>query len=141
MLEASLREQRAPVSVEQATGARDALPETSQAVIGALVADHGHRARQHLAYQALGEWTPEQREAIRTLAAASPEVRAQVFADSAESTVAFGDGADPTTGVRAGRPASHRASRFGKTLPTPTTVRGTRVRRGDQPRPGDGEAR
>jgi hypothetical protein len=53
------------------------------------------RARQHLAYQALGEWTPDQREAIRTLAAASPEVRAQAFAEGPGLTSGFGESADP----------------------------------------------
>ena len=72
MLEASLREQRQPVSAEQARQALDALPASTQGAVQSLVADHGPRARQHLAYQALGEWTPDQREAIRTLAAASP---------------------------------------------------------------------
>ena len=81
MLEASLREQRQPVSAEQARQALDALPASTQGAVESLVADHGPRARQHLAYQALGEWTPEEREAIRTLAAASPEVRAQAFSD------------------------------------------------------------
>ena len=76
MLEASLREQRQPVSAVQARQALDALPASTRGAVQSLVADHGPRARQHLAYQALGEWTPGQREAIRTLAAGSPEVRA-----------------------------------------------------------------
>ena len=58
MLEASLREQRQPVSAEQARQALDALPASTQGAVQSLVADHGPRARQHLAYQALGEWTP-----------------------------------------------------------------------------------
>ena len=95
MLEASLREQRQPVSAEQARHAADALPVLTRGAVQSLVADHGPRARQHLAYQALGEWTPDQREAIRTLAAASPEVRAQAFAESAGSTSGFGESADP----------------------------------------------
>jgi hypothetical protein len=95
MLEASLREQRQPVSAEQARHAVDALPVSTQGAVQSLVADHGPRARQHLAYQALGEWTPDQREAIRTLAAASPEVRAQAFADGPASTAGFGESADP----------------------------------------------
>jgi hypothetical protein len=95
MLEASLREQRQPVSGEQARHAVDALPVSTQGAVQSLVADHGPRARQHLAYQALGEWTPDQREAIRTLAAASPEVRAQAFADSPASTAGFGENSDP----------------------------------------------
>ena len=97
MLEASLREQRQPVSTEQAKQALDALPARTQGAVESLVADHGPRARQHLAYQALGEWTPEQREAIRTLAAASPEVRAQAFSDGSESTAGFGETAEPAT--------------------------------------------
>ena len=95
MLEASLREQRQPVSAEQARQALDALPASTQGAVQSLVADHGPRARQHLAYQALGEWTPDQREAIRTLAAASPEVRAQAFSDGSGSMSGFGESADP----------------------------------------------
>ena len=95
MLEASLREQRRPVSAEQARGALAGLPGSTQAAVQSLVADHGPRARQHLAYQALGEWTRDEREAIRTLAAASPEVRAQAFSDAGESTSGFGESADP----------------------------------------------
>ena len=82
LLEASLRERHQPVSAEQAREARDALPARAQGAVGALIADHGPRAQQHLAYQALGEWTPREREALRTLAAASPEIRAQAFGDS-----------------------------------------------------------
>ncbi|MGN6167993.1 MAG: hypothetical protein ACTHQQ_07445, partial [Solirubrobacteraceae bacterium] len=92
MLAARLREQHEPVSTEQAEQARDALPRATQDAIGALVEDHGPRARQHLAYQALGEWAPHEREALRTLAAASPEVREQVFGGS---TVGFGESAEP----------------------------------------------
>ncbi len=95
MLEASLREQREPVSAEQARQAVDALPASTQGAVQSLVADHGPRARQHLAYQAMGEWTPDQREAIRTLAAASPEVRAQAFSDGSGSMSGFGERADP----------------------------------------------
>jgi uncharacterized protein (DUF2249 family) len=95
MLEASIREQRQPVSAEQARRALDALPASTQGAMQSLVADHGPRARQHLAYQALGEWTPDEREAIRTLAAASPEVRAQSFSDAGGSTSGFGESAEP----------------------------------------------
>jgi hypothetical protein len=95
MLEASVREQRQPVSAEQARQAVDALPASTRGAVQSLVADHGPRARQHLAYQALGEWTPQQREAIRTLAAASPEVRAQAFSDASGSMSGFGESADP----------------------------------------------
>jgi hypothetical protein len=96
MLEASLREQGAPVSVARAEQARDALPATTRAAVGALVGEHGPRARQHLAYQALGAWTPQQREAIRTLAAASHDVRSQAFTDAGESMAGFGAGSEPT---------------------------------------------
>lgn len=96
MLEASLREQHQPVSAEQASAAREALPSATQAAVGQLVSDQGPRARQHLAYQALGEWTPSQREAIRTLAAATPEVRAQAFGQG--SLAGFGERSEPATG-------------------------------------------
>ena len=95
MLEASLREQHQPVSAEQAKSARDALAPATQAAVGSLIADHGPRATQHLAYQALGEWTPSEREAIRTLAAANPEVRAQAFAETGASTAGFGETVEP----------------------------------------------
>ena len=109
MLEASLREQRQPVSAEQARQALDALPASTQGAVQSLVADHGPRARQHLAYQALGEWTPDQREAIRTLAAASPEVRAQAFAEGPGSTSGFGESADPKPAPCASRRPFPRA--------------------------------
>ncbi|MGA2014792.1 MAG: hypothetical protein ABSH51_30290, partial [Solirubrobacteraceae bacterium] len=75
------RQQTSPVSAEQATAAMASLPQTTQRAVGRLVAEHGAGAREHLAYQALGEWSPQQREALRTLAAATPEVRAQAAAD------------------------------------------------------------
>ena len=100
MLEASLREQRQPVSAAQAGQALQALPSRTQDAVRSLVADHGPRAQQHLAYQALGEWTGEQREAIRTLAAASPEVRGQAFGDGSESTAGFGATAEPAPANR-----------------------------------------
>jgi hypothetical protein len=108
MLEASLREQRHPVSAEQAKQALDTLPASTQGAVQSLVADHGPGARQHLAYQALGEWTPHQREAVRRLAAASPEVRAQAFSDGSGSMSGFGERADPKptpAGSGAGTPA------------------------------------
>jgi hypothetical protein len=95
MLEASLREQRQPVSGKQVREALDALPASTQGAVRSLVAGHGPRARQHLAYQALGEWSAEEREAIRTLAAATPEARAQAFSDASGSTSGFGESGDP----------------------------------------------
>ena len=70
------------MSAEQATAALQALPADTQRGIGQLVSEHGAGAREHLAYQAMGEWSPEEREALRTLAAASPEVRAQALGDT-----------------------------------------------------------
>ena len=63
--------------------AREPAAKRRQRAIGQLVADHGAGAREHLAYQALGEWSADEREALRTLAAASPEVRAQALDDIA----------------------------------------------------------
>ncbi|MGO9751962.1 MAG: hypothetical protein ACLP22_10715 [Solirubrobacteraceae bacterium] len=138
MLEASLREQRHPVSAEQARQALDALPVRTQGAVRSLVADHGPRAQQHLAYQALGEWTGEQREAIRTLAAASPEVRAQAFSVGGESTAGFGETAEPAT-----RTAGASGGGSPATAATADTTgnggNGTGARTPqDQPRPDDG---
>jgi len=140
MLEASLREQHQPVSAEQAKSARDSLAPATQAAVGSLVADHGPKARQHLAYQALGEWTPREREAIRTLAAASPELRAQAFAEGGASTAGFGESAEPAAGrafAAGGAPPP--------TVPPPAAGAGeasnggTRLRSPqDQPRLSDG---
>ena len=138
MLEASLREQRHPVSAGQARQALDALPAPTQGAVESLVADHGPRARQHLAYQALGEWTPEHREAIRTLAAASPEVRAQAFSDGGESTAGFGESAEPAAGRVAGSGTESAAAAPARSA-TGNGGNGTRARAPqDQPRPDDG---
>jgi hypothetical protein len=139
MLEASLREQRQPVSTEQARQALDALPASTQGAVENLVADHGPRARQHLAYQALGEWTGEQREAIRTLAAASPEVRAQAFSESGNSTAGFGESAEPAAGRVAGSGVDSSAAGVSARSATGDGGNGTRARSPqDQPRPDDG---
>ena len=83
------------MSGEQAKAALASLSGGTQRGIGQLVSDHGAGAREHLAYQAMGEWSPEEREALRTLAAASPDVRAQAVSDG------FGEvanGVDMTAG-------------------------------------------
>jgi hypothetical protein len=84
--EAQFRERTGPVSAEQARAALASLPEDTQRGIGQLVADHGAGAREHLAYQAMGEWSPEEREALRTLAAASSDVRAQAVDEALGGT-------------------------------------------------------
>jgi hypothetical protein len=119
MLEASLREQHQPVTGEQASQARDALSPATQAAVGQLVADHGPRARQHLAYQALGEWTPQERQAIRTLAAATPEVRAQAFGETGASAAGFGESSEPKAGKSPPAPSRSPAA-----TPRPTTMAG-----------------
>jgi hypothetical protein len=70
-----------PVSSAEAAQALADLPSNTRRGIGGLVHQHGAGAREHLAYQALGEWSGEQREALRTLAAAAPDVRAQAVAE------------------------------------------------------------
>ena len=141
MLEASLREQHQPVSAEQAKSARDTLAPATQAAVGSLIADQGPRARQHLAYQALGEWTPQEREAIRTLAAASPEVRAQAFADGSGSMAGFGESTEPAAGKTTAPAGASSASTV--TPPAAGASQasngGTRLRAPqDQPRSADG---
>jgi hypothetical protein len=96
--EADFRERTSPVSAEQAKAALASLPGGTQRGIGQLVSDHGAGAREHLAYQAMGEWSPEEREALRTLAAASPDVRAQAVSDG------FGEVANGVDASAAGPP-------------------------------------
>ena len=62
------------------------LPPATQAGVANLVADHGAGAREHLAYQATGEWTAGEREALRTLAAATPNVRAEAISGVLDSS-------------------------------------------------------
>jgi hypothetical protein len=98
--EAQFRERTNSVSAEQARAALQSLPESTQRGIAQLVSDHGAGAREHLAYQAMGEWSPGERDALRTLAGASDDVRSQAIND------ALGD-AGPTSllGPSAGGPA------------------------------------
>ena len=79
MFHSKYRERTDPVSVSEGRAALASLPENTQRGVAQFVSDHGAGAREHLAYQALGEWTPEQRDALRTLAAATPEVRSQAL--------------------------------------------------------------
>jgi hypothetical protein len=79
--EAEHRAATSPVTVEDAKAALESLPADTQRSVEQLASSHGAGAREHLAYQATGEWTREQREALRQLAAASPEVRAQAVKD------------------------------------------------------------
>jgi hypothetical protein len=82
--EARFRERTSPVSAEQAKAALQTLPADTQRGVGQLVSEHGAGAREHLAYQALGDWSPGERKALRTLAAASPEIRARALGDTGD---------------------------------------------------------
>jgi hypothetical protein len=81
MFEAEHRERNNPVSLDQARTAVQALPADAQPRIAATVgASSGDGARRELAYRATaGEWTADEREALRTLAAAAPDVRGQAL--------------------------------------------------------------
>jgi len=79
--EAQFRERTNPVSAEQARAALQNLPDATQRGVAQLVSDHGAGAREHLAYQAMGEWSPQERDALRTLAAAGDDVRSQAVND------------------------------------------------------------
>lgn len=96
--EAGFRERSSPVSGEQAERALRHLPDATQRGIRQLVADHGAGAREHIAYQAMGEWTQGEREALRTLAAASPDVRAQAI----DGVVGDGNGTSANTALAGG---------------------------------------
>jgi len=79
LFEARYRERTSPVTGQQAAAALATLPAETQRAVAQLAADHGAGAREHLAYQALGEWSAPEREALRTLAAADPDVRQQAI--------------------------------------------------------------
>jgi hypothetical protein len=81
LLAAESRETNNPVSRGEAVQALGSLPDNTRRGVAGLVREHGAGAREHLAYQALGDWTPQQHEALRTLAAASPDVRARAVTD------------------------------------------------------------
>jgi hypothetical protein len=106
------------VSGEQARAALESLPGETQRGIGQLVSEHGAGAREHLAYQALGDWSPQEREALRTLAAASPEIRAQALGDITDIGDQ-NDGWTPVGGTDRGAAAEQQRSSapFGATQP------------------------
>jgi hypothetical protein len=112
--EAQHRAQTDPVSAEQATAALQSLPQSTQRGVGQLVSDHGEGALEHLAYQAMGEWSPQQREALRTLAAATPEVRQQAISD----TLAGSDASAPAAGAV---PLAAGDERSGEAFSDPTS--------------------
>jgi hypothetical protein len=98
-----------PVTVDQAKGALQSLSAASQVGAKNLALEHGQGAQEHYAYQATGEWWPEERDAWRTLAAASPEVRAEALKDAPhDAPVGGGVDTSPTigsgTGGAAGEP-------------------------------------
>ncbi len=116
--EAQYRARTSPPSAQQASAALQSLPAGTQRAVGQLVADHGGGAREHLAYQALGEWSPAQREALRTLAAASPAVRAQAIGEAAGASDQH-DGVTSPGGVQS-QPALDEGTRGA--LPDPVST-------------------
>jgi hypothetical protein len=98
--EAQFRQRTNPVSAAQARAALQSLPESTQRGIAQLVADHGAGAREHLAYQALGEWSPGERDALRTLAGATNKVRSKAV-DDALVDLGSTSSPDPSAGVPA----------------------------------------
>jgi hypothetical protein len=81
LFEAEHRERNNPVSPDQARAAAQALPANARhGIAAAASASSGDGARRELAYRTTaGEWSPGEREALRTLAAATPEVRSQAL--------------------------------------------------------------
>ena len=82
--EAEYRARTSPVSAEHAKAALASLPGDTQRGVAELVSEHGAGAREHLAYQAMGEWSPAEREALRTLAAAEPQIRKRAVDEMGE---------------------------------------------------------
>ena len=90
------------VAPSRPTAALESLPENTQRGVGQLVSEHGAGAREHLAYQALGEWSPEEREALRTSAAANPDVRAQAIDEVVGGEPSAGEASGVDTPAAAG---------------------------------------
>src|SRR5213078_4192025 len=63
LLNAEAREANRPVTRAQAAEALRALPSDTRHGVAGLAREHGAGAREHLAYQALGDWSDEQRDA------------------------------------------------------------------------------
>jgi hypothetical protein len=83
MEQAQAREDANPVTTGEARAALAALPRDTQEAIGQLASKHGEDARPYLADQATKDgWWPEEREAMRTLTAATPEVRSQAVQEA-----------------------------------------------------------
>src|SRR4051812_5080387 len=106
MLAAESRAAGSPVTRAQATDALRGLPADTRHGVAGLVDQHGDGAREHLAYQALGDWSDEQRDALRTLAAATPQVREQAVGDVLGPDAGRTPAAD-VDDVPAGRPVFH----------------------------------
>ena len=151
--EAQYRERTSPVSVEQARAALAALPAETQRGMGQLVSDHGGGAREHLAYQAMGEWSPREREALRTLAAASPDVRAEAVGDTpatrdqanpppADAASGEGVSSERTRGAVADPPTTRPSDPGAPAAERPAAVDGEPSRRAPAPPrdPGPGGA-
>ena len=83
MDQAQAREDGNPVTVGEARAALADLPSDTQQAVGQLASKHGEDARPYLADQATKDgWWPEERQALRTLTAATPEVRDEALQEA-----------------------------------------------------------
>jgi hypothetical protein len=83
MEQAQAREGANPVTTGEARAALAALPSDTQQAVGQLASKHGEDARPYLADQAAKDgWWPEERQALRTLTAATPEVRQEALQEA-----------------------------------------------------------
>jgi hypothetical protein len=83
MEQAQAREDGNLVTVGEARAALADLPSDTQQAVGQLASKHGEDARPYLADQATKDgWWPEERQALRTLTAATPEVRADALQEA-----------------------------------------------------------
>jgi hypothetical protein len=95
MHEAEHRQCTNPISARQARLAAQSLPDATRHGLAEAVKNAngpGDAGRRELAYRATaGDWTREQRDAIRTLAAADPDIRAQALTAPGEDPLPSGD--------------------------------------------------
>jgi hypothetical protein len=101
MEQAQAREDANPVTAGEARAALAALPSDTQQAVGQLASKHGRDARPYLADQATRDgWWPEERDALRTLTAATPGVRDEALQEAqTDGWITNGPTSSPSDGT------------------------------------------
>ena len=100
----------APAGVGRAgrSSARDALPPSTQAAVGSLVAEHGRACAAAPCLSGAGSGRHSSARRSARSRPPAPEVRAQAFSDGGASMAGFGASSEPTPAGASARPARPR---------------------------------